>query len=30
VLDLLDDAEILEPPELRAAIVGWLDELAAP
>jgi proteasome accessory factor B len=28
-LDLLDEAEILEPPELRAAFVGWLDELAA-
>ena len=28
VLDLLDHAEVLEPPELRADIVAWLSELA--
>jgi len=28
VLDLLDHAEVLEPPELRAEIVAWLTELA--
>ncbi|MFA5884446.1 MAG: WYL domain-containing protein [Acidimicrobiia bacterium] len=28
VLDLLDHAEVLDPPELRAEIVGWLTELA--
>ena len=29
VLDLLDHAEVLDPPELRAEIVDWLDALAA-
>jgi len=28
VLDLLEHAEVLEPPELRAEIVAWLTELA--
>jgi predicted DNA-binding transcriptional regulator YafY len=28
VLDLLDHAEVLEPPELRGEIVSWLTELA--
>ena len=28
VLDLLDHAEVLDPPELRAEIVGWLVALA--
>jgi hypothetical protein len=28
VLDLLDHAEVLEPPELRAEIVEWLTALA--
>jgi proteasome accessory factor B len=28
VLDLLEHAEVLEPPELRAEIVGWLSALA--
>ncbi|MFM8303927.1 MAG: helix-turn-helix transcriptional regulator [Actinomycetota bacterium] len=30
VLDLLDHAEVLDPPELRAEVVGWLTSLAAP
>jgi predicted DNA-binding transcriptional regulator YafY len=29
VLGLLDHAEILGPPEVRADIVGWLDQVAA-
>jgi len=29
VLDLLDHAEVLDPPEMRAEIVGWLTALAA-
>src|SRR5439155_1322230 len=29
VLDLLDHAEVLSPPELRTELVGWLDELGA-
>ena len=29
VLDLLDHAEVLEPPELRAEIVDWLTALAS-
>lgn len=29
VLTFLDHAEILEPPELRAQLVAWLDEVAA-
>jgi proteasome accessory factor B len=28
-LDLLDDAEVLGPPELRAAFVTWLEEASA-
>jgi predicted DNA-binding transcriptional regulator YafY len=30
VLDLLDHAEVLEPPELRTEIVEWLTALAQP
>ncbi len=30
VLDLLDHAEVLDPPELRAEVVDWLTVLAAP
>jgi len=30
VLDLLDHAEVLDPPELRAEVVDWLRALAAP
>jgi proteasome accessory factor B len=30
VLGLLDHAEVLEPPELRADIVAWLSALAGP
>jgi predicted DNA-binding transcriptional regulator YafY len=29
VLGLLDHAEVLDPPELRAEIVGWLDQTVA-
>jgi proteasome accessory factor B len=29
VLDLLEHAEVLSPPELRAELVGWLDALGA-
>ena len=29
VIDLLDHAEVLSPPELRADMVAWLDALAA-
>src|SRR5438552_10129058 len=29
VLDLLDHAEVLSPPELRTELVGWLDALSA-
>ena len=29
VLDLLEHAEVLDPPELRADIVAWLTELAS-
>lgn len=28
VLDLLEHAELLEPPELRASVVSWLEALA--
>ncbi|MGH9024688.1 MAG: helix-turn-helix transcriptional regulator, partial [Acidimicrobiia bacterium] len=28
-LDLLDDAEVLGPPELRVALTDWLEEVAA-
>jgi hypothetical protein len=28
VLDLLDHAEVLGPPELRADMVAWLDGVA--
>jgi predicted DNA-binding transcriptional regulator YafY len=28
VLDLLDHAEVLAPPELRAELVTWLTQLA--
>jgi len=30
VLGLLDHAEVLDPPELRADMVGWLSALATP
>ncbi len=30
VLDLLDHAEVLGPPELRGEMVAWLDAVAAP
>src|SRR5207244_11066007 len=30
VVDLLDHAEVLSPPELRADMVAWLDAVAAP
>jgi predicted DNA-binding transcriptional regulator YafY len=29
VMGLVDDAEILEPEDLRAEMVRWLEELAA-
>jgi predicted DNA-binding transcriptional regulator YafY len=29
VIDLLDHAEVLSPPEARAAVVAWLDEIVA-
>lgn len=29
VLGFLDHAEVLAPPEARAAVVGWLDEIVA-
>ena len=29
VMRLGPDAEVLEPPELRARIIGWLDRLQA-
>jgi hypothetical protein len=29
VVDLLDHAEVLSPPELRADMVAWLDAVAA-
>ena len=29
VLDFLDHAEVLEPAELRAEVVEWLEEQAA-
>jgi proteasome accessory factor B len=28
VIDLLDHAEVLSPPELRADMVAWLDAVA--
>jgi predicted DNA-binding transcriptional regulator YafY len=28
VVGLLDGAEVLEPPELRADVIGWLERLA--
>jgi proteasome accessory factor B len=28
VLDFLDHAEVLGPPELRADLVGWLESVA--
>jgi proteasome accessory factor B len=30
VLDLLDHAEILDPPELRRDLIGWLEAMASP
>jgi proteasome accessory factor B len=30
VVGLLDGAEVLDPPELRADVIGWLERLAAP
>jgi hypothetical protein len=30
VVDLLDHAEVLSPPELRADMVAWLDAVARP
>jgi predicted DNA-binding transcriptional regulator YafY len=29
VVGLLDGAEVLAPPELRAEVVDWLEQLAA-
>jgi len=29
IIDLLDHAEVLSPPELRAEMVAWLDALAS-
>ena len=29
VLGLLEHAEVLDPPELRADVVGWLEDVAA-
>jgi proteasome accessory factor B len=29
VVDLLDHAEVLSPPELRADMVAWLDAVAS-
>jgi hypothetical protein len=30
VLGLLEAAEVLGPPELRAEVVAWLESLASP
>jgi predicted DNA-binding transcriptional regulator YafY len=30
VVGLLDSAEVLSPPELRAEVVGWLESMASP
>jgi hypothetical protein len=29
VLGLLDDAEVLDPPDVRAETVAWLEAIAA-